>query len=293
MTEESRYLIELATRNALAYTSLPGARAAMLSGSAAEGESDRYSDIDMMIYYDELPCDEALNAAREQNGGSERIWQAGDRDNGVLMEAYRVNGVECQVVHATVAAWERDMATVLEQHVVDSPLQKALSGLLYAIPLYGNELIAEWKARAAAYPDGLRDKMVMRHLTFFPIWGMEERFFSRDATLWFHQVRVEILQNVLGALAGLNRVYYTTFQFKHAAAFVRQLKVAPENLNERIEEALAACNQEAVPKLDVLVRETVDLVEREMPQIDTSGSRRRIDHRPEPWTMINDELAGA
>ena len=33
----------------------------MLSGSAAEGESDRYSDIDMMIYYDDLPADEALD----------------------------------------------------------------------------------------------------------------------------------------------------------------------------------------------------------------------------------------
>jgi len=122
---------------------------------------------------------------------------------------------------------------------------------------------------------------------------MEERFFSRDATLWFHQVRVEILQNVLGALAGLNRVYYTTFQFKHAAAFVRQLKVAPDNLNDRIEAALAAGHHEAVRQLEALVRETLALVERELPHLDTSTARRRIDHKPEPWTMGNDKLAGA
>jgi hypothetical protein len=255
----------------------------MISGSAAEGESDRWSDIDMMIYYDALPSDEALDTAREQNGGSARIWKVGERKNGTLMEAYRVKRVECQVVHATVAAWERDMATILEEHVVDSPLQKALSCLLYAIPLFGDELIAMWKSRAAAYPDGLRDKMLAHYITFFPIWGMEERFFTRDASLWFHQVRVEALQNVLGALAGLNRVYYTTFQFKHAAAFIRQLKIAPNNLYERIEKALAATHHDAVRQLEVLVRETVALVAGEMPHLDLSAACKRIDYRPESW----------
>src|SRR5438067_97412 len=82
---------------------------------------------------------------------------------------------------------ERDMASVLDRHDVASPLQKALSGTLNGLPLYGEEWIAKWKARAAAYPEALREKMVAHYLKFFPIWGMEERFFSRDAVLWFHQ----------------------------------------------------------------------------------------------------------
>ena len=56
MTEFSRYLLDLASRKAEVYSALPGARAGMLSGSAAAGDSDGYSDIDMRIYYDALPA---------------------------------------------------------------------------------------------------------------------------------------------------------------------------------------------------------------------------------------------
>jgi hypothetical protein len=285
MTEASKYLVGLARRNALAYTELPQACAAMLSGSAAEGESDAYSDIDMMIYYEELPSDEELERARLRNQGGERLWQLGTRENGAMMEAYPVAGVECQIVHVTIAAWERDMATVLDEHQVESPLQKALSGTLNGLPLYGEEWIAKWKARASEYPEALREKMVAHYLKFFPIWGMEERFFARDAVLWFHQIRVETLQNIFGVLAGLNRVYYTTFQFKRTTAFVKQLPIRPDNLEARLDQALAAPPHEAVVLLEELVRETLDLVEREMPQFDTTATRRRIELRLEPWHM--------
>jgi len=287
MTQASVYLIDLARRCSRVYTEMPAARAAMLSGSAAEGESDNYSDIDMMIYFDELPSDEALDAARLHNEGSERIWRVGDRAAGSLMEAYRVCGVEVQIVHVTVEAWERDMTTVLMEHQVDSPLQKALSGTLYGLPLHGDEWIAKWKMMAAAYPEALREKMVARYLNFFPVWAMEERFFSRDANLWFHQIRVETLQNLLGVLAGLNRVYYTTFQFKRTAAFVRQLEMRPSDLENRLEAALSAPCREAAGLLQELVRETIALVEREMPHVDTGAARRRVDLRVESWQFAN------
>lgn len=171
MTEASQYLIALAGGVAKVYTAHPMARAAMLSGSAAEGESDLYSDIDMMVYHEDLPSEEALEAGRQQNNGSAILWRLGDRAEGAVMESYKVDGVECQIVHSTIAAWESQMAVVLEQLDVTSPLQKALSGTLAAVPLYGEAFIAQWKAKAANYPDALRDKMVTHYLTFFPDLG--------------------------------------------------------------------------------------------------------------------------
>ena len=129
MTPESEYLLDLAKRNLQPYLALPQVRAAMITGSAALGVSDRYSDIDMMIYYNALPGDDELTAARLHNGG-EMIWRVDNRAEGELLESYRVQGVECQIAHSTIAAWERDMAIVLEQHDVNTPLHKALSGTL-------------------------------------------------------------------------------------------------------------------------------------------------------------------
>jgi hypothetical protein len=78
MTPESRYLIELARRNLQPYLALPQVRAALITGSAALGVSDRYSNIDLMICYDALLGADELIAARQRNG-VEEIWKVDNR----------------------------------------------------------------------------------------------------------------------------------------------------------------------------------------------------------------------
>ena len=137
-TPESLYLRTLAQRISTPYVALSNTRAAMLSGSAAEGISDRYSDIDMMIYYaDELPPEDVLALARQHNNGSTRLWTIDDRANGSLLEAYAVKGVECQISHATLAVWAQGMDSVLRDLDVETPLQKALEGTIHGISLHG------------------------------------------------------------------------------------------------------------------------------------------------------------
>ena len=50
MNEASSYLLRLAKRVARPYGDLPGARAAMVTGSVAEDKSDFYSDVDMVFH---------------------------------------------------------------------------------------------------------------------------------------------------------------------------------------------------------------------------------------------------
>jgi len=74
-TAQSDYLLGLGTRVLRPYTELPLARAAMITGSVAEGVSDHYSDLDMTVYYEgELPSEEALAEIRTRNGAPERAW---------------------------------------------------------------------------------------------------------------------------------------------------------------------------------------------------------------------------
>lgn len=101
MNNKSQYLLELAKHNVSAYIANPKFRAAMVAGSVARGICDEYSDLDMSIYWDELPSEQELQLARRQNQGSERLWVSGDRSDGGFAEAYSVNGVECQFGHVT------------------------------------------------------------------------------------------------------------------------------------------------------------------------------------------------
>lgn len=285
-TGESLYLRALARRIVAPYVALPGARAAMLSGSAAEGLSDQFSDIDMTVYYDALPDEAAITAARVQNGGSERLWLLGDRDEGSFAESYDVHGVECQIGHATIAAWEQSIGMVLDDLDVESPLQKALEGTLNGIPLYGDSLIEGWKARVAAYPDRLAHTMVEHFLRFTPLWLLQDRLLSRDSTLWRTQILVESSHHLLAVLAGINRVYFSSFQFKRARRFADRLAIRPDRFADRLEYLFHAEPRAAIAEIERLIAETVDLVEQHMPSIDTSRVRSRLGQRPTPWQPV-------
>ncbi len=130
-TEQSDYLLRLGRRILAPYTRLPAARAAMITGSVAEGISDHFSDLDMTVYYEgELPSEETLARIRKDNGAPERAWFIGERAEGNIAEAYELHGVQAQIGHATIAAWENDIAEVLERWNADTPLHKAMSGTL-------------------------------------------------------------------------------------------------------------------------------------------------------------------
>jgi hypothetical protein len=284
MTPESEYLLSLAKHNLQPYLALPQIRAAMITGSAALGLSDRYSDIDMMIYYDTLPGDDELTAARLHNSG-EVIWRVDNRAEGELMESYRVQGVECQIAHATIAAWKRDMAIVLEQHEVNTPLHKALSGTLEGVPLYGAELIDAWKAKIADYPPALAQAMVEQHLQFFPLWNLQEALAARDAVLWCYQILTEAAYNLLAILAGLNRLYFTSFQFKRLHHFAAQLAIKPTAFAARLDRLFSAPPAQAALDLKALVDETLDLIALHMPQVEVTSVKQRLDRRRPSWSL--------
>lgn len=283
MTEASRYLVALAARVAVAYVAQTGPRAILLTGSTAEGASDYYSDLDLIAYYDRLPTEDQHAAARSSVQATDVRAPAG-RDAEAYIEEYVLQGVECQVAHCAISAWERDMATVLEEFTPGTHIQKAITGLLDGVALHGEELIGRWQARAATYPDGLAQATVEHHLRFFPLWLAAERWDARDATIFYHQMLVETSLNLLGVLTGLNRLYYSTFQFKRLHRFVGKMRFAPECLADRLDALFALDPVGAGTALERLVDETVALVETHMPTVDTTLARRHIGVRHRPWS---------
>lgn len=291
METPSAYLGALAGRIAAACQAHARPVAALLAGSAATGASDYYSDLDMSVFYDTPPSDAQLAAVRADLGATDFRLLAPRSDTAVI-EDYYVAGVECQVVHVTRAGWEADMARVLVDLDVASPLQKALGGFLEAVPLYGEAQLAAWRATLAAYPDALAQAMVTHYLDFFPIWYYAARFADRDMALWTRDICVESSYHVLGVLAGLNRCYFTPFQFKRMQHFLAGLRLAPPDLGARLTHLLTAPYAEAVPALEALVGETVALVEAHLPAVDTSRVRRRLGARQAPWTPDEGRVTG-
>ena len=283
MNEASRYLRTLAEQVATACILHTQPQAILLTGSVASGESDPHSDIDLITYFDELPSPTQLQALHEQLG-CESVLERG-RDEGAFVEEYDLQGVECQVLYTTIQVWEQELTSVLEHFTAKTPVQKAIDGLLHGQPLHGADRIAQWQARARAYPEGLARAMVQAHLQFFPLWRVQDWVAARDMSLFVYETLVESGYNLLGILAGLNRVYFAPFRLKRQRAFIERLRIAPSDLADRLEGLFSADYGAAVAEVERLVSETVALVEAHMPELDTSPVRQDLGTRRTPWAL--------
>lgn len=278
-----QYLIARAREVAEPYIALSTTRAVIVTGSAVTGSADRYSDIDIILYHNSLPSEEDLQAWRQSMGNPELLWEISDRPNGSLVEAYLVKGIECQFGHSTIALWERDMSDVLERLDYQSNVQKALYGLLHCVPIHGCELVSKWQDIARQYPEPLARKMVEENLDIPALWKFVGGLETRNASIWMYDMLVEGSYKLLSILAGLNRVYFCTFQLKRLDAVSQGFKLAPPDFQARLERVFAGSLQEGMEQFRDLVSETLDLVEAEYPDMDTAALRRKLGARPIVW----------
>jgi hypothetical protein len=243
-------------------------RAAMLAGSVARGTSDEHSDIDLITYYDTPPGVDQFDPVM-QSAGAEPIGfitPPGQRGFGAR---YKVEGIEVQTGPSTVAELESRLQRI-EAGDVDWINAKVASGLLEGVPMHGEELIRRWQARAA-YPESLRRREVEANLGWFPIWVIDDHLAARDAELFRRQMLLEGAFRVVAVLSAVNRLYFTTFQFKRAREHSDQMAVKPNLLAERLDRVANASPSVAAQELRTLVEETKAIVRSEMGHVNVEA----------------------
>jgi hypothetical protein len=285
MTPESTYLLKIARRNAETIARDPNVAAILVMGSVARGEADRVSDIDSAVYYREPPTEADFTRIRDAAIATGGGLHGGSHETGFAVYTYTDGGVRCDFAHSSLGQWEQDVAAVLERFEADSPMQKVLGGVLEGVPLYGDDVIATLKAKAA-YPDGLRTTMVEKHLGFWPTDLMRRMIADRGDLLWLNEVLVEAQKNVLGMLMGLNRVYHWG-EYKRLNALASGLSIAPEQFADRLRVAQQAAPEDAITQIGALADGTLALVEKHLPNVDVATARNRL-HRPlPPWEIVD------
>jgi predicted nucleotidyltransferase len=242
-------------------------RAGLLVGSAGRGDADFYSDLDLLLYVDELPPEGTLAEIRAGVGGTNPIRKSEPTEH-FCSEEFELDGVRAEVSFVTVARVEWRLDQLLERlEELDSPVQKVLDGILEGLPLYGEELVERWQGRLRVYPEPLRQAMVERHWSFFPLWYHGEAMAARDAELWRLDMLLEAAFNLLAVLAGLNRLYFSRFELKRMRALIAKMELAPPDLADRLELLFRLEPEPAATELGRLVEQTRALVARELPDL--------------------------
>lgn len=267
----SAWRLALAERVAPVYAALPGVRAVLLAGSVARGWADRYSDVEMTIFWDTAPSDDARCAAATQVGTLVNLYPYDD-ENAEWSDDVQVAGVEFQISHRLVDGTEQWLADVVEGYDTALVKQDLIAIIQYALPLHGGDLVAAWRATVADYPDGLAEAMVREHVGFRSRWARQKMLY-RDDRLLLYDDFVQAEKAILLSLMGLNRVYLPHLGFRWLDRLAADLAIAPPNLAARLADVFRRPPAEAVAVLDALIDETLCLVEQHMPQVDAQAVR--------------------
>jgi hypothetical protein len=268
--DEGAKRLELARRYIEPYAER--APIAVLGGSVAQGVADAWSDVDTIVYWDAIDRD-WLETPRAGEEGERFTWVEHYPGNACL-EQYRFGGVKADVAHVRLGWLDELIDETLSGREFDTTSLDVMRGVEEAIVLFGEERYEPIRARVREYPDALRRAMVERHLTFYPSWIYDSMGRERGDLVVFYEYVLGTMRNIVGVLAGLNRVYVAPDKLKRIGTVVGRMKLVPTDAARRLEALLELPREAVRSELDDLVGATLELVDQHLPEVDTTKARR-------------------
>jgi hypothetical protein len=286
----ARALSERRTRAAAvaaAYAENDKVAAVLLAGSVARGLADDFSDIEVDVFWHSAPSDEDRRIPHERNA-----WPlvATDVDEHEWADSFLVDGIKVDTSQFLVETLDCWIDRVVRSGDTEPEYQVRISALRNGIPMHNAALIESWRVLTDDYPDELRRAMVDNGLDLWPRARID-MLAARDDVLLLHSDLVDNTQRTLDVLMGLNRVYAPHPWHKWLDSETSLLVVAPDDLNRRIRNLLRSDSRTAAEESTALVHETFDLVDRHLPDYDTTNKRSAFDElRVEPRTTNSSPL---
>jgi hypothetical protein len=265
----SVWRLDLARQLAARISAFPGVRAIVVGGSVARGYADEYSDLEMPILWETMPGDDT----RQAIVAALRAEFLYGYDGPSLEDQLLVSGFQVDLWHNTVAAEEVVMDDVLCRYSTDLGDSNFMDTIRACTPLYGEEIIRRWKARAQDYPDELAMRAIREYLPAFQTSQVAITAQRANPTE-FYAGLCRLQQAIFLVLLALNRAYFPTF--KWMVRVLESLPLQPRDTAQRFRRAFEVPYAEAVAGTAQLLDETLVLVEQHFPQIDTAGARRRL-----------------
>jgi predicted nucleotidyltransferase len=288
MNEASLWRLAMARRMAPIYATDPKVRAVIVGGSVARGCADRYSDVEMGIFWDEPPSAAELCAAMERLRGTEWELDPYNADEDVWYEEYGVDGLKLDLRHMTVARMGEVLAAVVDGGDLSEERQQIIAAVQDGVALHGTLLIEKWQARATVYPGSLARAMVRKYLSLPPWWSVPMLAERGDLPLVYGAFK-EATGGIFGGLLGLNRIYHPGLKWIDRT--LAALQLAPPDLVARLKQVFRVEPLAGARQMQQLVEETYTLVEQQMPDAGITEARQAfrycrpiLDAAPSGWS---------
>lgn len=265
---------------------MEGVDAVMMSGSTARGDADRWSDVEVGVFWSRQPT----TLDRQALGGPNLTVDVHmvTRDDAsppwydhVYVGARKPDGLMVEVVQTLTSVASEMLDVTLGLNQPNPEALDAIKGIVDGREVSGvrADLVDGWQARAARYPRPLMVAIVERYgpITQFWRWRM---LVDRDNPLLLAREFFRVANQVLLVLHAVNGRYCGhPSAFKRLDALEHELTIAPANLASRLRSVFTTPTHKGAAELRNLVEETYDLVERHLPEVDVDHLRAHF--RPE------------
>ena len=284
MNEASRWRLALGRQIGMAYAANPKARVVMVAGSTGRGTADRYSDLEIDVYWSAPPTDEERRAAAEGSGGTLiDLWPYEEDE---WAEEISFGGFHVGTSTFLVETMERYLTEVLDGNSIEPLAQIRLFSLLHAHTIAGEDLVMRWRNKASAYPGELSRAMLRANLPFEGLGYAEDMLIDRDDLLVLNDLICRVERQVLGVLLGLNRLYLPNPRFKGMHELIAEMRLKPRDLSARLKAVFRLPPREGMLELHAICEDTLTLVDEHMPELDTTEYRENLRRRRGVWDSL-------
>ncbi|MDP4549581.1 DUF4037 domain-containing protein [Alkalihalobacillus macyae] len=257
------------------YKENPKVDAVLLAGSVSKNLQDEHSDIELHILWSKSPTDEDRQKPIEKIDGT--ILSYHPYEDEEWSESYLdQNGVKFEISNFLSETVERFISDVVEKYETDFDKQCIIASINDGVSLFGEEKINDLKNRIATYPLELSKRMISEKLWLSNRWNNRKGLLKRKDWLMLSDVICGVQKNLLGVLFGLNHLYVHHPVFKWMEIYIEEMEVRPESLHDRMTNILIGHPQDGIEKLEKLIEEVIELVERHHPELDITDQKKHI-----------------
>jgi hypothetical protein len=276
MNQESQWRLEKGKQVAAWYAQNPKLAALVVAGSVGRGWADEWSDIELDLFWREPPTDADRKRVIEAvNGEIEYYFPL---EGFEWSDAYFVDGLKFEISSFLATTIDESIRDVIEQYDIETDKQLRFAALQNSIVLHGDNLIQQWRARLAQYPDALAEKIIRDNVDFGG-WNSVELAFVRGDLLMAYDLMTQVQKQVITVLLALNRTYMGHPRGKWLQHVADGMQHKPARLAERMLDALREGSVQGAREMDGVIEETFALVEQHFPQIDLTDIKRDVHFR--------------
>jgi len=234
----------------------------ILDGSVARGLSDKFSDIELQFFSDDVPSmNEILAWMASMNFYGEPLIRADDSGFRFVNDTYDDVRVELAWTSFTYEATQLD--GIIDQ-IGGSQFINAPYKWSDAIALRGGTHIIQWKALFNHYPDSVRNRYIQPVLDSWRIALKDPidslgRWKDAHRNAWFYLLKTHWMDvlPLLRIIFAYNRMWFPVAKWWHTE--VSKLRYKPKNLVERVNNSLS--NPDPIIRIDELSRLQIEVVQ--------------------------------